>query len=187
VTARTVDGTRIRTLTGDLTQQDVDAIVNAANVHLQHGGGVAAAIARTAGPGFQRESDAWVAEHGPLRDGVAAVTSAGSLPCRHVIHVAGPVHDPGRDDNAARLRAAVVAALDAAAEAGARSLAFPAISAGIYGYPLPEATSVLVAAVVSWVAGSPGRLDEVRLVGFEARVTDAFATALEGASGAERP
>jgi O-acetyl-ADP-ribose deacetylase len=183
VREHTVEGTRIRALTGDLTQQDVDAIVNAANVHLQHGGGVAAAIARAAGPGFQQESDDWVAEHGALRDGVAAVTSAGSLPCRHVVHVAGPVHDPARDDNADRLRAAVVAALDAAAEGGDRSVAFPAISAGIYGYPLPDATSVLVESVVSWVATAPGRLDEVRLVGFEDRVTAAFAEALDRATG----
>jgi O-acetyl-ADP-ribose deacetylase len=185
VRERTIGGTRIQALTGDLTRQDVDAIVNAANVHLQHGGGVAAAIARGAGPELQRESDGWVAEHGPLRDGVAAVTSAGSLPCRHVVHVAGPVHDPARDDNADRLWTAVTAALDAAARVGGRSVAFPAISAGIYGYPLPEATSVLVEAVVSWVAAAPGRLDEVRLVGFEDRVTEAFASALERASGTE--
>jgi O-acetyl-ADP-ribose deacetylase len=181
VRERTVGGTTIRALTGDLTRQDVDAIVNAANVHLQHGGGVAAAIARAAGRGFQQESDDWVAEHGPLRDGVAAVTSSGSLPCRHVVHVAGPVHDRARDDNADRLRAAVVAALDAAVEAGDRSIAFPAISAGIYGYPLPEATSVLADAVVAWVADEPDLLDEVRLVGFEDRVTAAFADALERA------
>jgi O-acetyl-ADP-ribose deacetylase len=174
----TVGGTRIVALTGDLTRQQVDAIVNAANTHLQHGGGVAAAIARAAGPTLQRESDAWVAEHGPLRDGVAAVTSAGRLPCRFVVHVAGPVHDPGREDNADRLRAAVVAALDAGTEQGARSLAFPAISAGIYGYPLAEATAVLADAVAIWTQRHPGRLDEVRLVGFEDRVTDAFAAAL---------
>jgi O-acetyl-ADP-ribose deacetylase len=175
----TIGGARIRALTGDLTEQDVDAIVNAANVHLQHGGGVAAAIARAAGPGFQRESDDWVAEHGPLRDGVAAVTSAGGLPCRHVVHVAGPVHDPTRRDNAERLRAAAIAALDAAAEHGARSIAFPAISAGIYGYPLAEATAVLVEATVDWVEHAPGRLDEVRFVGFDDRVTEAFTTALQ--------
>jgi O-acetyl-ADP-ribose deacetylase len=173
-----VGDTRIVALTGDLTRQEVDAIVNAANAHLQHGGGVAAAIARAAGPVLQRESDAWVAEHGPLRDGLAAVTSAGRLPCRFVVHVAGPVHDPGREDNADRLGTAVVAALDAAAEHGARSLAFPAISAGIYGYPLDEATAVLAGTVTTWAQRHPGRLDEVRLVGFEERVTDAFGAAL---------
>jgi O-acetyl-ADP-ribose deacetylase len=173
-----VAGTTLRALTGDLAQQEVDAIVNAANVLLQHGGGVAAAIARAAGPGLQRESDAWVAEHGPLQDGSAAVTSAGELPCRLVVHVAGPIHDPGREDNAARLRSAAVAALDAGHEQGARSMAFPAISAGIYGYPLAEATEVLAQAVAAWVQEHPGRLGEVRLVGFQDEITDAFATAL---------
>jgi O-acetyl-ADP-ribose deacetylase len=171
-------GTLLRVVTGDITAQPVDAIVNAANVHLRHGGGVAAAIARAAGPVLQRESDEWVAAHGPLRDGEAAVTSGGALPCRVVVHVAGPVHDPDRDDNADRLRAAVVAALEAAREHDARSVAFPAISAGIYGYPLDEATRVLVDTVATWVVDHPGVYDQVRFVGFDDRVADAFAGAL---------
>jgi O-acetyl-ADP-ribose deacetylase len=182
VRMRTLDvgGTTIRTFTGDLTEERVDAIVNAANAHLQHGGGVAGAISRAAGPVVQRESDAWVAEHGPLRDGTAAVTGAGSLPCRLVVHVAGPVHDAGRDDNDDRLRAAVTAALEAGREHGARTIALPAISAGIYGYPLAEATAVLVSAVADWVRAHPGELDEVRLVGFADAATEAFASALAG-------
>jgi O-acetyl-ADP-ribose deacetylase len=176
---REVDGTTIRTFTGDLTEERVDAIVNAANVHLEHGGGVAGAISRAAGPVVQRESDAWVAEHGPLRDDTAAVTGAGALPCRLIVHVAGPVYDAGRDDNDARLRAVVTAALDAGREQGARTMAFPAISAGIYGYPLVEATAVLVSAVADWVRAHPGELDEIRLVGFDDAATGAFAAALD--------
>jgi O-acetyl-ADP-ribose deacetylase len=175
---REVAGTVVRVRTADITGQAVDAVVNAANASLQHAGGVAAAIARAAGPALQRASDAWVAEHGPLRDGTAAVTTAGALPCRMVIHVAGPVHDPRRTDNADRLRAATVAALDAGLEHEARSIAFPAISAGIYGYPLDEATRVLADAVVDWLADHPSRFDEVVLVGFQDEVTEAFATAL---------
>jgi O-acetyl-ADP-ribose deacetylase len=173
-----VDGTTIRTFTGDLTAERVDAIVNAANAHLQHGGGVAGAISRAAGPVVQRESDAWVAEHGPLGDDTAAVTGAGALPCRLVVHVAGPVHDAARDDNEARLRAAVTAALDAGHDQGARTMALPAISSGIYGYPLAEATAVLVSAVADWVRSHPGALHEVRLVGFDDAATAAFASAL---------
>jgi O-acetyl-ADP-ribose deacetylase len=173
-----VGGATIRVVEGDLTVQEVDAVVNAANTHLLHGGGVAAAIADAAGPSLQAESSAWVEEHGPLRDGVAALTTAGDLPARIVIHVAGPVHDAERDDNADRLAAAAVAALDAAASHGARSIAFPAISAGIYGYPLDEATQVLTDAVTGWLAASPRSLDEVRLVGFDARVAGAFSDAL---------
>jgi O-acetyl-ADP-ribose deacetylase len=173
-----VGGTMLRVTTGDITQEQVDAIVNAANVHLRHGGGVAAAIARAAGPVLQRESDEWVAAHGPLRDGQAAVTTGGALPCRVVVHVAGPVHDPDRDDNADRLRAAVVAALEAAREHDARSVAFPAISAGIYGYPLDEATQELVDAVVSWVRVHPGEYEQIRLIGFDDRIAGAFTAAL---------
>jgi O-acetyl-ADP-ribose deacetylase len=173
-----VGGTTLRVTTGDITREQVAAIVNAANVHLRHGGGVAAAIARAAGPSLQRESDEWVAAHGPLRDGEAAVTSAGALPCRVVVHVAGPVHDPDRDDNADRLRAAAVAALEAAREHDARSMAFPAISAGIYGYPLDEATRVLVDTVATWVVDHPDVFEQVRFVGFDDRVAGAFAVAL---------
>jgi O-acetyl-ADP-ribose deacetylase len=177
-TSREIAGTTVRVVTGDLTAQDVEVVVNAANVHLQHGGGVAAAIARAAGPELQTESDAWVAEHGPLSDGEAAVTTAGAMPARLVVHVAGPVFDAARDDNAARLAAAVEAALDACARHEARSVAFPAISAGIYGYPLGDATAVLVSTVGTWLQARPGHLDEVRLVGFDERASDAFAHAL---------
>ncbi len=171
-------GTRVLALAGDLTQQEVDAIVNAANAHLQHGGGVAGAIARAGGPDIQRESDEWVGEHGHLEDGVAAVTSSGSLPARHVVHVAGPVYDPERDDNADRLGLAVHAALDAAVDAGARSVAFPAISAGIYGYPQDEAAFVITREVLGWLALHQGALDEVRLVGFDDAAAAAFAAGL---------
>lgn len=170
--------TTVSALAGDLTQQDVDAIVNAANVHLQHGGGVAAAIAQAGGPAIQRESNAWLEQHGPLEDGVAAVTTGGDLPADHVIHVAGPVYDGSRDDNADRLALAVRAALDAAVDAGARSIAFPAISAGIYGYPQDEATLVIAREVLRWLAAHEGALEEVRLVGFDQRAAEAFASGL---------
>lgn len=157
--------TRIHTVRGDLTTQEVDVLVNAANEHLSHGGGVAAAISRAGGPAIQTESDAWVAVHGPLSPGIAAVTSGGALPARWVVHVAGPIHRPGQD-NAGLLATAVHTALDAAAGVGARSVAMPAISAGIYGYPMIEATRVIAATVRAWCAEHPDALDEVRLVGY---------------------
>ncbi|MDJ0925926.1 MAG: glutamate racemase, partial [Acidimicrobiia bacterium] len=132
-------GTDILVVTGDLTRQNVDAIVNAANNRLQHGGGVAAAIVRAGGRVVQEESNAWIQRNGVLPPDGAAVTTAGSMPARHVIHVAGPIHREDQD-NEGLLRSAVKAALDAAADVGARSVAFPAISAGIYGYPVAEAT-----------------------------------------------
>ncbi|MEX2505044.1 MAG: macro domain-containing protein [Egicoccus sp.] len=180
---RQLGSTRVVAMTGDLTAQQVDAIVNAANAELQHGGGVAGALARAAGPTLQSESDTWVREHGPLSDGTAAVTAAGDLPAKVVVHVAGPVYRTARDDNALRLRAAVVAALDATADRGLRSIAFPAISAGIYGYPRREATQVLVEASLDWLTDHPDVLDEVRLVGFDDAARDDFAAALQALPG----
>ena len=174
----TVAGTRIVTLRADLTQQAVDAVVNAANEYLEHGGGVAGAIVRAGGEEIQEESDRWVADHGPLSPGVAAVTGAGRLPARRVIHVAGPVYRV-RQDNAGLLRVAVQAALDAAASEACRTVALPAISAGIFGYPLAAATRAVAAECASWAEAHAGALDEIRLVGFDAAAEEAFAAGLD--------
>ncbi len=173
-----VDGTTITAVQGDLTAMDVDAIVNAANEHLAHGGGLAAAIVRAGGPVIQEESTAWVAEHGPLEPGRAAVTGAGSLAARLVVHVAGPRYR-GDGSDAPLLGKAVGAALEAATAEDARSVALPAISAGIFGYPLAEATAVIAEQVVAWCGDHPGTLETVLLVGFDETTADAFASALE--------
>jgi putative ATPase len=174
----TIAGITISVLCGDLARQEVDAIVNAANAHLQHGGGLAGAIVRAGGWEIQEESDRWVAEHGPLSPGRAAVTGAGRLPARRVIHVAGPVYRTG-GDNEALLRAAVRAALEAARAEGCRTLALPAISAGIFGYPLAAATRAVAAECASWAEAHAGALDEIRLVGFDAAAEEAFAAGLD--------
>lgn len=176
--AVTVGSTRLVALVGDLTKQDVDAIVNAANVNLAHGGGVAGAIARAGGATIQRESDEWTAQHGPLQRGQAAVTSGGDLPARHVVHTAGPVYESGSPDNEPHLRDAVRGALEAAREAGDRTVAFPAISAGIYGYPPDEATAVLVDEVAGFVRRQGEVFDEVRFVGLDQKTADQFAAGL---------
>jgi putative ATPase len=173
-------GTRVTAVRGDLTAQPVEAIVNAANEHLQHGGGVAAAIARAGGPSVQEESDRWVATQGPLHPGVAAVTSGGRLTARWIVHVAGPRYREGQD-NEGLLRKAVAAALDAAAGAGARSVAFPAISAGIFGYPRDAATAVIASEVTAWCSAHPGALTEVRLVGYDAETVEDFTAGLQKA------
>lgn len=172
-----IGNTNVIAVRGDLTRQPVDAVVNAANESLQHGGGVAQAIVRTGGRVIQEESDAWIREHGPVGRGEAAVTTGGMLVASHVIHVVGPRFREGQD-NAGILRDATFAALDAAAEHGLKSVAFPAISAGIFGYPRPAATAVIAAATVSWLEGHPGALDEVRLVGWDDATTADFAAAL---------
>lgn len=164
---------RIRIEEGDITTIPVDAVVNAANEHLVHGGGVAAAISRAGGPVVDEESRAWVAAHGPVGPGAAAVTSAGRLPARWIVHVVGPRYRPGRD-NAALLAEAVTAALDAAAGAGARTVSIPAISAGIFGYPPRAAARVIAETVTAWSGAHPGLLDEVVLVAAGPEVAEGF-------------
>jgi putative ATPase len=162
---------------GDLTQQPVHALVNAANPQLSHSGGVAVALVRTGGRVIQEESDAWVREHGPLLVGEAAVTTAGMLQATNIIHVVGPRYRQGAD-NQVVLTAAIVAALDAATDVEAKSVAIPAVSAGIFGYPLDEATATIAAAVVEWCELHLDALDEIRLVGFDAKTARAFASGL---------
>jgi putative ATPase len=167
---------RITVVRGDITLQNVDVVVNAANPHLRHGGGVAAAIALAGDPVVDRESRAWVREHGPLQVGEAAVTGAGAMLAGHVIHVAGPIYQVGRD-NEGLLRQAVDAALDAAVRVGAKSVALPAISSGIYGYPADEACRVIVDAAGDWLDAG-GSLDDIRLVAYSDTIADHFRTAL---------
>ena len=175
-----VGRSRVTVAVGDLTTQDVDAIVNAANTSLQHGGGVAAAIAVAGGKTIQDESDEWVDRHGPLVPGQAAVTTAGAMPADSVIHVAGPIYQDGQD-NEALLRAAVGAALGAGETIGAESIAFPAISAGIYGYPAAQATAVIADEAVRWLSQNPELRCEIRLIGSSAEIAEQFTDGLVAA------
>ena len=120
---------------GNLLEEPVDAIVNAANGHLAHGGGVARVISRAAGPELQQESDRLVAERrGPFPTGSAVVTEAGKLPFKGVIHAVGPRF--GEGDEEAKLVQALTSAFERARERGWQSVAFPAVSAGIFAVPL---------------------------------------------------
>lgn len=173
---RVVEEVTIEVIEADITSLEVDAIVNAANTHLVHGGGLAAVIARRGGSIITKESDAWVREHGPLSAGTAATTSAGQMPARTVIHVAGPRYR-GHGTEEVALRAAVRAALQTAATNGARSLAIPAISAGIFGYPVADATAIIADEVVAWARSHPYP-SEILLVGISAEVSEAFQAGL---------
>lgn len=125
---------------GDITALPVDAIVNAANVHLQHGGGVAWAIVRKGGRVIQEESDAIIARRGPLETGEAVITSGGKLPAKFVIHTAGPIWgDQSVEDSDRLLRQAIRNSLVLADEKRLKSIAFPAISTGIYRFPVDRA------------------------------------------------
>jgi O-acetyl-ADP-ribose deacetylase (regulator of RNase III) len=155
---RRVSGLTIECVKGDITRQpDLDAIVNAANAQLLPGGGVAGAIHRAAGPGLVAESTPL----GPIRPGQAVITGGHNLPNRHVIHCLGPVY--GLDEPAHVLLADCYRnALRLAEERGLRSVGFPAISTGVFGYPVEEAAKVAMDAV----AGTAGNLRTVALVRF---------------------
>ena len=147
------DGQIVRVVQGDLTAETVDAMVNAATEHLMHGGGVAGAISRRGGPVIQRESTAWVRAHGPVPTGSAAITAAGSLPCRFVIHAVGPIWGTG--DEEAKLASAVHSALDLADERELRSISMPGISSGIFGFPKPLCAHVMLGAILEWLGEHP--------------------------------
>jgi len=129
---------------GNLLEEPVDAIVNAANGHLAHGGGVAGIISRAAGSDLQRESDQLVAKHGPYPTGAAVATTAGKLPFKAVIHAVGPRY--GEGDEERKLEQALCAAFALAAERGWRSVSFPAVSAGIFRVPLDVCARAYLAA-----------------------------------------
>ncbi len=155
-------GQIVRLIHGDLTAEKVDAIVNAANAQLTHGGGVAGAIVRIGGQEIQAESNAWVREHGPVSHENPAITNAGRLPCRYVIHAVGPVWGEGDED--AKLRSAVTGAMALADEKALTSLALPAISTGIFGFPKDRGARVILDAVVDYFADKiDPSLSEVRI------------------------
>jgi O-acetyl-ADP-ribose deacetylase (regulator of RNase III) len=132
---------RLEVQQADVTQLEVDAVANAANTKLLHGGGVAGAIARAAGPELERESR----ERAPIELGAAVATTAGDMPSRWVIHAATMV-DPGGRSSAEVIERATRSTLDVAEELGARSLALVAFGTGVGGFPLDEAARIMVAA-----------------------------------------
>ena len=172
---------QIEIVEGDITTQEVDAIVNAANSSLMGGGGVDGAIHRRGGPKILsacREIRASMYRDG-LPTGEAVVTEAGDLPARWVIHTVGPVY--GRNDDDGDLLASChQRSLEVADEIDARSVAFPAISTGAYGYPMDEAARVAVNSVFH----TRTNVEEVRFVLFDQRGYDAFAAALADAGRA---
>lgn len=141
---------------GDITRLEVDAVVNAANSALAEGGGVCGAIHRAAGPELVRACRA----RAPCPTGEARLTPGFELPCRWVIHAVGPIWRGGGEGEGEQLASAYRASLALAREVGAGSVAFPAISTGIYGYPLEAATAVAVATVRDELAlhGAPERV-----------------------------
>jgi O-acetyl-ADP-ribose deacetylase (regulator of RNase III) len=166
---------RIELVVGDITAQEVDAIVNAANSSLMGGGGVDGAIHRKGGPEILAECKRIRAETYPdgLPTGGAVATTAGRLPARWVIHTVGPVYSKS-EDRSGLLASCHTESLRVADELGALTVAFPAISTGIYGYPLELAAPVAIEAV----SGARTNVEEVRFVLFEDAAHGAFKAAL---------
>ncbi len=157
---------------GDITGEDVDAIVNAANESLMGGGGVDGAIHRAAGPRLARAGAAVA----PCPPGEAVATPAFDLdpPVRHVIHTVGPIWKGGHHDEAAVLASCYRRSLQVADQVGARSVAFPAISTGIYGFPPEQAARIAVATI----RATPTKVERVRLVAFDGTTRDLLVAAL---------
>lgn len=171
---------RITLVQGDITEQAVDAIVNAANSSLMGGGGVDGAIHRKGGPEILEECRRIRTEHFPegLPTGQAVATTAGRLPARWVIHTVGPVYSRS-EDRGPLLASCQTESLRIADDLGATTVAFPAISTGVYGYPVELAAPVAIGAVRSASTG----VEDVRFVLFDRPTYEAFERALRDASG----
>jgi O-acetyl-ADP-ribose deacetylase (regulator of RNase III) len=176
-------GRHLQLVQGDITEEHVEAIVNAANAHLQHGGGVAKVIALKGGHQIQRQSNAWVKQHGPVSHEVPAITGGGNLPCRYVIHAVGPVW--GEGDEEEKLGAAIRGALQQADQLGITSIAFPAISTGIFGFPKAQAAKINFQVFMNYFHEvSNSSLDIIRLTLFDQESVDVFDNVWEAEFGA---
>jgi len=171
---RIVAGTPVEVVTGDITKLDVDAIVNAANSSLLGGGGVDGAIHRAAGPGLVDECRLL----GGCETGQARITKGYRLPARHVIHTVGPVWHGGGQGEPELLADCYRNSLTVAAKAGVRSIAFPAISTGVYGYPVDRAADIAVNTIARVLRAEPGTFERILLACFSDAAATEFNRAL---------
>ncbi len=169
---RSFSGRTIELIRGDITEQDVDAIVNPANRHLQMGGGVAGAIRMKGGKEIQDECD----RMGAIEVGNAVITGGGRLTARHVIHAVGPRMGEGDEDR--KLKDATSNSLKVADENSLKSLAFPAISTGIFGYPLDRCAAVMLMTTKEYLMGETG-IEKVVFCLFDSLALDTFEKVLD--------
>jgi O-acetyl-ADP-ribose deacetylase len=170
------NGQTLQLVQGDITIEEVDAIVNAANEYLQHGGGVAWAIVHRGGEVIQEESDEWIRKNGVVSHSHPAWTSGGRLPSKYVIHAVGPVWGDGDED--AKLAAAVTGSLRVADELKCSSIAMPAISTGIFGFPKDRAAGIIFNCVESYFdSKADSSIRVVRLTLFDQPTIDVFLNA----------
>jgi len=169
-----INRSKLELIEGDITLQDTEAIVNAANTGLRGGGGVDGAIHRAGGPAIMEECR----KIGGCPTGEARITTGGRLKARYVIHAVGPVYAGGQRGEALLLASAYRRSLQSASERGIKSLAFPSLSTGAYGYPLAEAAPIALRTVMDYLADHP-EIELVRFVLFGQEAFRAYQQALE--------
>jgi O-acetyl-ADP-ribose deacetylase (regulator of RNase III) len=177
----TINQVKLRIIQGDITRQDTDAIVNAANPSLMGGGGVDGAIHRAGGPAILEECKLIVARLGHLPTGKAVTTTGGKLNARHVVHTVGPIWQGGGRGEPELLASAYRESLKLAARNQLTSIAFPSISTGAYGYPVAEAAKVALQTVADFLRSGVTSLREVVFVLFDARTLGVYESALREA------
>ena len=171
-------GQVLRVVRGDITIETTAAIVNAANERLMHGGGVAGAISRKSGGVVQEESDVWVRRHGPVVTGTAAITGAGRLPAKYVIHIVGPVWGSGGEEE--KLGSAVRSALALADAHHLPSISIPGISSGIFGGSKDVCARAIVQTSLDYLAQNPtSSLREIRFCNIDERTAASFMAVAE--------
>jgi O-acetyl-ADP-ribose deacetylase (regulator of RNase III) len=176
--SRKINATTLTLVRGDITRQQVDAIVNAANSSLMGGGGVDGAIHNAGGPTILEECKQIRQLQGPCPPGNAVITGGGKLPARHVIHAVGPIWRGGSTNEAETLASAYRTCLSIAADYDVKTIAFPSISTGAYGYPVDDAAKVAVETVGKFCQDSQA-LSEIRFVLFDQFTFDAYKSALD--------
>ncbi len=168
----------INLLRGDITEVEADVIVNGANSHLVPGGEVSSAIHRCGGPDVDTACMEWVHDHGPVRPGSAAITTAGNLPALYIVHAVGPVWTGGHGDEADLLAQAYRASIALADAKGARSIAFPSISTGAFLYPVEKAAPVAIRAIFDALKTTRS-VHEVKLLLLDQETFNAYSVALQ--------
>jgi O-acetyl-ADP-ribose deacetylase (regulator of RNase III) len=164
-----VGHSQLQLLKGDITTIAVDAIVNAANSQLAGGGGVDGAIHRAGGPEIMAELDIIRSRIGHCETGSAVVTGAGRLPAKYVFHAVGPVYRDGHHGEAEALQSCYSVCLKLAVEHDVKTISFPSISTGVYGYPIEEAAEIAIHAVADWLREHRGPVRTIKLVQFSDR------------------
>ncbi|MGA2367715.1 MAG: O-acetyl-ADP-ribose deacetylase [Dehalococcoidia bacterium] len=170
-----VKATLLQAVQGDITREKVDAIVNAANSSLMGGGGVDGAIHRAGGPAIVEECRKIVSEHGRLPAGQAVITIGGKLPAKYVIHTVGPVWRGGNGGEEATLASCYTECLKLATANRIKSVSFPAISTGVYGYPQEPAARTAINSVIKFLNANSTTIEQVRFVLYDTNAYNIYA------------